>query len=105
MFTVCAWCERYLGETRDAGPVITHGICDPCAARQKWAEPPVLVVARHRADLREVLEQLLRGEPAVRIVVDRRVGDRRRRRDEPGFGGDRRGGPDRRNLPADATLM
>jgi hypothetical protein len=103
MVTVCAWCERYLGPGVE-GPGVTHGICDPCAARQRWAERPVLVVARHRADLRDVLEQLLRGEPAVRIVVDRRVGDRRRSRDEP-VAGDRRGGPDRRHLPADATLM
>ena len=103
MVTVCAWCERYLGPG-DAGPGVSHGICEPCAARQRWAEPPVVVVARHRADLREVLEHLLRGEPAVRIVVDRRIGDRRRSRGES-VPGDRRGGPDRRHLPADATLM
>ena len=104
MLTVCAWCQRYLGPG-DTGPAVTHGICEPCAARQRWAEPPLIVVARHRADLREVLEHLLRGEPAVRIVVDLRVGDRRRSPGEAVTGGDRRGGPDRRHLPADATLM
>ena len=104
MFTVCAWCQRYLGPG-DAEPAVSHGICEPCSARQRWSENPVIVVARHRADLRDVLEHLLRGEPAVRIVVDRRVGDRRRSRGAPASGGDRRGGPDRRHLPADAILM
>ena len=105
MVTICAWCERYLGTTREAGPVVTHGICEPCATRQRWAEAPVIVVARHRADLCELLEQLLRGEPAVRIVIDRRVGDRRRSRGEPDSAGERRGGPDRRRRPADAVLL
>ena len=104
MFTVCAWCERYLGTTRDAGPVVSHGICDPCKARQQWANVPVIVVSPHRAEMRPVLEQLLRGEPAIKVVIDRRVGDRRRSRDNPSADGERRRGPDRRRRPADAVL-
>ena len=104
MVTVCAWCERYLGSTMDAGPMVTHGICAPCAARQKWSDSPVIVVARHRADIHVVLEQLLRGEPAIQVVIDRRVGDRRRREGDPDRGGERRRGPDRRQRPADATF-
>jgi hypothetical protein len=103
MVTVCAWCERFLG-ARDAEPPVTHGICAPCAARQRWEDTPVLVVSRDRADLRAVLEQLLRGEPAVRIVVDRRVGNRRRAAAEPAEG-ERRRGPDRRRRAADATVV
>ena len=104
MVTVCAWCERYLGSTMDAGPMVTHGICPPCLARQKWAESPVIVVSRNRADIQVVLEHLLRGEPAVRIVMDRRVGDRRQRGAEAGDG-ERRRGPDRRRRRADAILI
>jgi hypothetical protein len=104
MVTVCAWCERFLGAT-DTGPaVVTHGICDPCAARQRWPDAPVIVVAPHRADMCAVLEQVLRGEPPIRIVIDRRVGDRRLSRGAPESLWERRRGPDRRRLPADAVL-
>jgi hypothetical protein len=104
MVTVCAWCERYLGSTMDGGPMVTHGICQPCLVRQKWAESPVIVVSRNRADIQFVLEQLLRGEPAVRIVMDRRVGDRRQTAAE-GEAAERRRGPDRRRRRADAILI
>jgi hypothetical protein len=105
MFTVCAWCKRYLGMTRDAGPVLTHGICDACAARQRWADTPVIVVARHRAEVGAVLEHLLRGEPPIRIVIDRRVGDRRASGGDPDSDGERRRGADRRRRRADAILI
>jgi hypothetical protein len=105
MVTVCAWCERYLGTSRDAGPMVSHGICDPCAARQRWTHAPVIVVAPHRAEMRAVLEQLLRGEPAIRVVVDRRAGERRRSRSETDSGAERRREPDRRRRPADAFLI
>ena len=104
MVTVCAWCERFLG-ARGAEPGVTHGICEACAARQRWQDTPVLVVARHRAEMHPILSQLLRGEPAMQIVIDRRVGDRRRSRSEPESAGERRGGPDRRRRAADAILI
>ena len=105
MVTICAWCERYLGTTGEAGPVVTHGICAPCAARQRWTDAPVIVIARHRAELHTVLKQLLRGEPAMRIVVDRRVGDRRRSKAEPGSTWDNPRGRDRRRRPPDAIFI
>jgi hypothetical protein len=104
MVTVCAWCERYLG-AREGEPPVTHGICGPCAARQKWPEAPVVVVSRHRADLHAVLEHLLHGEPAIRVVVDRRAGDRRRSHGEPDADGERRRDPDRRRRRPDAILI
>ena len=105
MVTICAWCERYLGTTKEPGPVVTHGICEPCAARQRWTDAPVIVIARHRAELRAVLEQVLRGEPAMRIVVDRRLGDRRRSRVEPGSTWENPRGRDRRRRPPDAIFI
>ena len=104
MVTVCAWCERYLG-AKETEPPVSHGICAMCAARQRWSDTPVIVVSRDRADLRAVLEHLLHGEPAMRIVIDRRVGDRRRSRVEPDSAWEHRRGPDRRRRPADAILI
>jgi len=104
MVTVCAWCERYLG-AKEAEIPVTHGICAPCTSRQKWSDTPVLVVSRDRADLQAVLEHLLKGEPAIRVVVDRRARPRRREDDlEPDANVDRRSLPDRRLRRADAFL-
>jgi hypothetical protein len=104
MVTVCAWCERYLG-ARDDEPLVTHGICEPCAGRQRWSDTPVIVVSPHRADLRVLLEHLLHGEPAIRVVVDRRAGERRHGRGDTDSDGERRREPDRRRRPADAFLI
>jgi len=103
MVIVCAWCERFLG-MRGAEPMVTHGICLSCAASQRSPDAPTLVVARHRAELRPVLENLLGAEPAMRIVIDRRVGDRRSP-GKPISDGERRRGPDRRRRPADVLLI
>jgi hypothetical protein len=102
MVTVCAWCERYLG-AKETEPLVTHGICPACASRQRWADTPVIVVSRQRADLQAVLEHLLQGEPAIRVVVERRDGERRRGRGEPDA--ERRHESDRRRRPADAILI
>jgi len=105
MVTICAWCERFLGSVREGGPTVTHGICEPCATRQRWTDAPVIVIARHRAEIRAVLEQVLRGEPAMRIVVDRRVGDRRRSKVEPDSTWEHPRGRDRRRRPPDAIFI
>ena len=101
MVTVCAWCERFLGASDET--VVSHGICAPCSARQRWPDTPVIVVSSHRAEVRHVLQELLRGEPAIRILVDRRVGERRRGGPVPAGVPNR--GPDRRRRPADAVVM
>ena len=93
MLTVCAWCDRFLGP--QSAPV-THGICPTCTARQHWEDSPVLVVAPGRQDLVPVLKQLLQGNPQIRILVDRRRGDRRRARAERAGENERRTGRDRR---------
>lgn len=100
LVTVCAWCERFLGmrETEGAS-VISHGICRACATRHQWAEPPTLVVSRTRADLQRVLQELMRGTPEIRVVVDRRQAERRQG-DEPGAADERRALSRRRATPA-----
>jgi hypothetical protein len=92
MVTVCAWCDRYLGG-HDAA--ITHGICTACTARQHWHDTPVLVVSREREGLIPVLRHLLHGIPEVKIVLERRIDERRQAEFAP-EGGDRRSGRDRR---------
>src|SRR5688500_9988975 len=104
MVTVCAWCERYLG-VKDAAPVaVSHGICEPCIARQNWDEPPVVVVSRERSDLLHVFGHLFRGVPAVQVVLDRRRSDRRRFASPFLEAAERRTGPDRRQRASDALL-
>ncbi len=79
MVTVCAWCQRYLGDKDPKPAPVTHGICKPCLDLQLKGESPVLVVSRHRSHLVPILEQLLHGIPEFRVVVDRREGERRQR--------------------------
>ncbi len=100
MFTVCAWCDRYLG-SKDAE--VTHGICAACTSRQHWRDSPVLVVAPHREEMVEVLRHLLRGSPEVTIVVDRRRLNRRRRALVPPI--ERRSVADRRRRRTDLQLI
>ena len=100
MVRVCAWCHRYLGIKHSHQGGISHGICRPCMARQHWKETPVLVVSPALRHMVPVLEELLRGEPAIRIVIERRDGDRRRggeRRKAQGATSSRR--TDRRRSP------
>src|SRR5437870_1438276 len=76
--SVCAWCERFLGiKEPKSDSTITHGICRTCFARQTWTETPVLVVSRERQHLVPILEEMMRGIPEIRLVVDRRRQDRR----------------------------
>jgi hypothetical protein len=93
MVTVCAWCDRFLGP--ETTP-ITHGICTACSSRQHWRDEPVLVVASHRQALIPVLRQLLRGNPEIRIVAERRRESRRRHGTTMPHEVERRSGGDRR---------
>jgi hypothetical protein len=77
MVRVCAWCQRYLGIKHPHQGGISHGICRTCAARQQWKQAPVLVVSPELEHVLPVLEELLRGKPEIRVVLDRRGGERR----------------------------
>lgn len=79
MITVCAWCQKYMGMKDPlSDPAVTHGICNTCALRQQIGEMPTLIIAKERADTLPVLRALLTGTPPIRVVVDRREGERRR---------------------------
>ena len=79
MITVCAWCQKYMGMKEPVSDAaVTHGICHTCALRQQIGEMPTLIIAKERADTLPVLRALLTGTPTIRVVVDRREGERRR---------------------------
>jgi hypothetical protein len=79
MVTICAWCQKYLGTKEPlADPSLTHGICKTCAMRQQLGGSPTLVVSRERAEALPFLMGLLHGTPEIRVIVDRRQGERRR---------------------------
>jgi hypothetical protein len=79
MVTICAWCQRFLGTKEPlADPSLTHGICRTCSLRQQLDGSPTLVVSRDRAGAVPFLMGLLNGMPEIRVVVDRRRGERRR---------------------------
>ena len=88
MVKVCAWCERFLGIKEPVeNPTVTHGICQPCFARQTWDEQPVLVISPDQQHLAPTLSEMLRGLPEIKVIVDRRraasdlrVGGERRQR-------------------------
>lgn len=97
MVTVCAWCQRYMGlkEPLD-DPVVTHGICPTCSLRHQIGEMPTLVVAREWAHTLPVLRALLAGSPEIRLVLDRREGERRHGARPVGSPAERRRPQDRR---------
>jgi len=78
MVTVCAWCQKYMG-TKDPldNPTVTHGICSTCALRQQLGVMPTLVISKEHAEALPVFQGLLTGVPEIRVVVDRRQGERR----------------------------
>jgi hypothetical protein len=100
MITVCAWCQRLLGADPDDRLLISHGMCGGCQAiaRARGHRIPTLVVALRYADLVPSLEMLLH-ETGIPVMLERRLGERRRA-SEDGRGEDRRQGPDRRETAA-----
>jgi hypothetical protein len=104
MVTVCAWCERLMGlNDPSESAIVSHGICEACAARQHWSGSPTLVVSRRHAALVPVLSQLLRGHPHINVVVDRRSA-KRRQAEMPGVGLERREHADRRQSGSSLVL-
>jgi len=77
VITVCSSCQRYLGTQppfHDKG--VAHSLCTPCATRER-RELRTLVLSRERADTLPVLNSLFRGQPEIRVVLDRRQLERR----------------------------
>ena len=98
MISVCGWCQRLLDRpVGTEAKSISHGICVNCRARLQWEKSPTLVVSRKETRYLPVLNHLLRGDPEIRVVVDRRRGERRHAEDPCRV--ERRGGNGCRRYP------
>ena len=110
MKVVCAWCKReglsgLLGERAPLDdPSETHGICRRHIERVLEQLPAhtfpdvrvLIVVAPQEAKLRTYLEQSFATVSDVRVIVDRRLAERRRARAEAPV--DRRRGERRQRI-------
>ena len=91
MLVFCAWCQRdgkpgYLGEREPLGnPAPMHGVCASHKEHllESFPSPSLLdaelliVVQRNDTALYEYLQRLFAGVSGVKVLVDRRVDDRR----------------------------
>jgi hypothetical protein len=102
---ICAWCGKEVGQeeghgsapgSRQATPLRdgterreeeenTSTICPNCARRLTNYRKPVLVVSREWARMYDQLVELLKGQPEIEVILDRR-----------GTGGAEWSGPERR---------
>jgi hypothetical protein len=91
MRVLCAWCCRegrpaYLGEREPLeNPEPTHGVCPRHKVQlleslpsRSFPDTEVLVVVRRgNAVLYELLQRSFAAMPRVKVIVDRRIADRR----------------------------
>jgi len=79
---ICSWCQKDLGVKEPLDdPTITSGICRECLGELVTPEMKgYLVVSRPFAHLYSDASELLRSRPEIRVIVDRRYGDRRQAR-------------------------
>ena len=97
MIVVCAWCGRFMGQREPLAQAdVSHGMCGPCRERHAWQKEPVLVVSRDCASMADTVREILRGQPAVRVIVDRRQAERRATEPPDALPDERRGGERRR---------
>jgi hypothetical protein len=91
MVVFCAWCRHeqkvgYLGMREPLeNPVVTHGVCREHQQRLLESFPSrsfpdvelLIIVRRNGTTLYESLERAYADTPRVKVLVDRRVGERR----------------------------
>lgn len=92
MKVICALCQRegkpgYLEEREPFdNPAVTHGLCSPHKEQllesipsRSFPDVDLLIVVRpNDTPLYEYLQRSFTGVPRVKVIVERRVGDRRR---------------------------
>ena len=91
MHVLCAWCCReglsgYLGEREPLeNPEPTHGVCQPHMTQLLESLPSrsfpdaemLIVVQRGKPELYEYLQLRFATRPSVKVILDRRVSERR----------------------------
>jgi hypothetical protein len=99
MRVVCAWCGTTVVEGDPGGTWVSHGICAQCSQRFFPTGLRHAVVPSDRSFLFSEIERAFKVVPAIRVIVDRRRGERRRR--PARFRNDRRSPRrDRRKFPS-----
>ena len=92
MKVICSLCERegkpgYLGEREPLdNPEVTHGLCSPHTEQlleslpsRSFPDAELLIVVRpNDTELYEYLQRSFAGVHHVKVIVERRGGDRRR---------------------------
>jgi hypothetical protein len=98
MRAVCAWCGTVLAEGDPEDRRVSHGICPACSRAWSAGLARCVVLPPHRSFLLPDIQQAFREIRDLRVIVDRRLGERRRER-QP-VPRERRGGSrDRRQFP------
>jgi hypothetical protein len=98
MRAVCAWCKTTMAEGEPGDPRVSHGICPECARKWFGRGPQYVVVPADRSFLFPEIQAAFQDVRGIQVILDRRRGERRLRRDH--VLGDRRGSyPDRRRQP------
>jgi hypothetical protein len=80
MRTVCAWCGTTVTEGEAGDTTVSHGICPQCSRRYFSAGYRYAVLPRQRSFLFPEIESALRAVRGIRVILDRRWSERRRRR-------------------------
>ena len=78
MRAVCAWCGTTLTEGDPGDRGVSHGICPACS--RTWSAGPArcVVLPSHRSFLLPSIQRAFREIHDLRVIVDRRVAERRR---------------------------
>ncbi len=98
MRAVCAWCGAILAEGDPGDRGISHGICPACSRAWSAGLARCVVLPPHRSFLLPDIQQAFREIRDLRVIVDRRLGERRRER-QPVPRERRAGSRDRRQFP------
>lgn len=79
MRAVCAWCGTTISEGVPGDIRVSHGICPQCSRRYFATSLRYAVVPRDRPFLLAEIETAFQKVGGIRVILDRRRGDRRRR--------------------------
>jgi hypothetical protein len=80
MRAVCAWCGTTMKEGTPGDTQLSHGICAECSQRFFPTGFCYAVVPHDRAFLLTEIESAFQAIRGIRVILDRRWGERRRQR-------------------------
>lgn len=79
MRAVCAWCGTTIAEGEPGDTLVSHGICPQCARRFFPTGFRYAVVPPDRSFLFPEIQSAFEAVRGIRVILDRRRGERRRR--------------------------